>query len=76
MQELKFKKGRIYVFCDTMGERIGRIGQIYTDFFLFCPVFEPKPKKKSVQIRPIRPIRSPIVSHFCSQEYHDFFLQG
>jgi hypothetical protein len=31
--------------CDTMGERIGRIGQIYTDFFCFCLDFEPKFKK-------------------------------
>jgi hypothetical protein len=50
-------------FCDTMGERMGRIGRIDTDFFWYkCPNFKQKNKKKSVPIRPIRPIRSPIVS--------------
>jgi hypothetical protein len=46
-----------------MGERIRRIGRIDTDFAL-SHLFEirEKSKKKSVSIRPIRPIRSPIVS--------------
>jgi hypothetical protein len=49
--------------CDTMGERIGRIGRIQTDFFWYqCTNFKQKNQKKSVSIRPIRPIRSPIVS--------------
>jgi hypothetical protein len=47
---------------DTMGERIRRIGQIQTDFFLFFTDFKHTYPKKSVSIRPIRPIRSPIVS--------------
>jgi hypothetical protein len=52
---------------DTMGERIGRIGRIETDFFGFkCTNFKQKNQKKSVSIRPIRPIRSPIVSQFFS----------
>jgi hypothetical protein len=50
---------------DTMGERMGRIGRIRTDFFFYfllaIRAFVPK---KSVRIRPIRPIRSPIVSPF------------
>jgi hypothetical protein len=46
-----------------MGERIGRIGRIETDFFGFFHRFQARaPPKKSVRIRPIRPIRSPIVS--------------
>jgi hypothetical protein len=46
-----------------MGERIGRIGRIRTDFFgLICTDFKQKNQKKFVYIRPIRPIRSPIVS--------------
>jgi hypothetical protein len=47
-----------------MGERIGRIGRIYTDFFLWNKRQKSgeKKKKKSVQIPPIRLIRSPIVS--------------
>jgi hypothetical protein len=51
-------------FCDTMGERMGRIGRIHTDFFWIpMPEFQAKKsKKKSVSICPIRPIRSPIVS--------------
>jgi hypothetical protein len=45
---------------DTMGERMGRIR---TDFFeAQMHRFQAKNKKKSVRIRPIRPIRSPIVS--------------
>jgi hypothetical protein len=49
--------------ADTMGERIGRIRRIETDFFVFF-CLEPVHlnPKKSVRIRPIRPIRSPIVS--------------
>jgi hypothetical protein len=47
-----------------MGERIGRIGRIRTDFFGGACAWNPsKNQKKSVRIRPIRPIRSPIVSH-------------
>jgi hypothetical protein len=46
-----------------MGERIGRIGRIDTDFFLVRVLEIRKKSKKSVSIRPIRPIRSPIVSH-------------
>jgi hypothetical protein len=52
-----------------MGERIGRIGQIRTDFF---KTFVQNPsiiEKKSVRICPIRPIRSPIVSQFKVQYY-------
>jgi hypothetical protein len=46
-----------------MGERIGRIGRIDTDFSLVRVLeIRAKIKKKSVSIRPIRPIRSPIVS--------------
>jgi hypothetical protein len=46
-----------------MGERIGRIGRIETDFFGIFHGFQAHaPPKKSVSIRPIRPIRSPIVS--------------
>jgi hypothetical protein len=63
----------IKVICfgkgDTMGERMGRIGQIRTDFFdLFTDSKDTHPKKKSVRIRPIRPIRSPIVSLFSKAE--------
>jgi hypothetical protein len=46
--------------CDTMGERIGRIR---TDFFCFILKNQAKKQEKSVSICPIRPIRSPIVSH-------------
>jgi hypothetical protein len=53
---------RIGYFCDTMGERMGRIGRIRTDFFLFFTDSKHTRPKKSVCIRPIRPIRSPIVS--------------
>jgi hypothetical protein len=46
-----------------MGERIGRIGRIRTDFLgTNARISSKKSKKKSVRIRPIRPIRSPIVS--------------
>jgi hypothetical protein len=56
--------------ADTMGERIGRIGRIRTDFFFFLLGYQTEiAKKKSVRIRPIRPIRSPIVSH-CITLYH------
>jgi hypothetical protein len=48
--------------CDTMGERIGRIGRMDTDFFYFSRISNTRIKKKSVSIRQIRPIRSPIVS--------------
>jgi hypothetical protein len=44
-----------------MGERIGRIGQIETDFFDFLLKIREK-QKKSVSICPIRPIRSSIAS--------------
>jgi hypothetical protein len=52
-----------------MGERMGRIGRIETDFF-GVRVFgiREKIKKKSVSIRPIRPIRSPIVSPLSKAE--------
>jgi hypothetical protein len=49
---------------DTMGERIGRIRRIDTDFFISMHEFQAKNQKKSVRIRLIRPIRSPIVSAF------------
>jgi hypothetical protein len=39
----------------------GGCKRIFLDFF--CSDFENKAPKKSVGIRPIRPIRSPIVSH-------------
>jgi hypothetical protein len=56
---------------DTMGERMGRIGQIETDFFLIFHGFQAHaPMKKSVRIRPIRPIRSPIVSPFAPKKLH------
>jgi hypothetical protein len=47
-----------------MGERIGRIGQIDTDFLIFVLEIRAIGSKKSVCIRPIRSIRSPIVSPF------------
>jgi hypothetical protein len=47
--------------CDTMGERIRRIGRMDTDF-LFFHGFQAHAPKKSVCICPIRLIRSPIVS--------------
>jgi hypothetical protein len=48
-----------------MGERMGRIRQIETDFGdPNARISSKKIKKKSVRIRPIRPIRSPIVSPF------------
>jgi hypothetical protein len=54
--------------ADTMEERIGRIGrirQIETDFFLiFLLETRALGFKKSVSIRPIRLIRSSIVSAF------------
>jgi hypothetical protein len=57
-----------------MGERIGRIGQIRTDFFfIFCLKFEHLDSKKSVSICPIRPIRSPIVSPFSKAEIAELF---
>jgi hypothetical protein len=50
-----------------MGERIGRIRRIDTDFFVWISgLFQ----KKSVQICPIRPIRSPIVSHQHTKKPH------
>jgi hypothetical protein len=53
-----------------MGERIGRIGRIRTDFFLIflLKIRAFAPKEKSVRIRLIRPIRSPIVSPFSKVE--------
>jgi hypothetical protein len=45
-----------------MEKRMGRMGQMETDFFLFLLRFRVQNKKKSVSIRPIRPIRSPKVS--------------
>jgi magnesium transporter len=48
-----------------MGERIGRIWQIQTDF-LFLRIPSTRTLKKSASIRPIRLIRSPIES----QSYH------
>jgi hypothetical protein len=45
-----------------MGERIGRIGRIQTDFWGRVCLESVQKSKKSVRIRPIRPIRSPIVS--------------
>jgi hypothetical protein len=52
-----------------MGERIERIGQIETDFFLiFLLEIRALGFKKSVCIRPIRLIRSPIVSPFSKAE--------
>jgi hypothetical protein len=53
---------------DTMGERMGRIGRIRTDFFIKMHGFQAKKSRKSVRIRPIRPIRSPIVSPFSKAE--------
>jgi hypothetical protein len=53
---------------DTMGERIGRIGRIRTDFFQPKPEFQAKKAKKSVSICRIRPIRSPIVPSFSKAE--------
>jgi hypothetical protein len=51
--------------ADTMEERIGRIRQIETDFFLiFLLETRALGFKKSVSIRPIRLIRSSIVSAF------------
>jgi hypothetical protein len=47
---------------DTMGERIGRIGQIETDFLGCVGLKSVNNPTKSVSICPIRPIRSPIVS--------------
>jgi hypothetical protein len=48
---------------------MGRIGRIRTDFYLFfCLKFGHWGSKKSVRIRPIRPIRSPIVSAFSKAE--------
>jgi hypothetical protein len=62
---------------DTMGERIGRIGRIRTDFFgVQLPEFQAKNQKKSVWIRPIRPIRSPIVSPFSKAEIAVNFRGG
>jgi hypothetical protein len=49
-----------------MGERIGRIERIDTDFSFGANVQIRANQKKSVSIRSIRPIRSPIVS----QSYH------
>jgi hypothetical protein len=50
------------ILCDTMGERIGRIRRIRTDFLIKMHGFQAKKQKKSVSICRIRPIRSPIVS--------------
>jgi hypothetical protein len=51
---------------DTMGERIGRID---TDFFFdFSRISSTRTQQKSVCIRPIRPIRSPIVSPFFQKD--------
>jgi hypothetical protein len=55
-----------------MGERIGRIGQIETDFFFYFSRISSlltRPEK-SVSIRPIRLIRSPIVS----QNFNYYFI--
>jgi hypothetical protein len=62
MKELTITNG------DTMGERIRRIGQIRTDFFYFLLEIRAFCQKKSVRIRPIRLIRSPIVSLFFKAE--------
>jgi hypothetical protein len=52
-----------------MGERMGQIGRISTDFLGFkCWHFKQKNEKKSVEICPIRPIRFPIVSQFSKAE--------
>jgi hypothetical protein len=55
-----------------MGERIGRIGQMETDFLSFrrkLPIGKRFIRQeKSVSIRPIRLIRSPIVSLFSKTE--------
>jgi hypothetical protein len=51
-----------------MEERIGRIGQIETDFFCKFASISKQKNKKSVQIRPIRSIRSPIVSPLSKAE--------
>jgi hypothetical protein len=57
-----------------VGEWIGRIKRIDTDFFL-ARVLEIREKsKKSVSIRPIRLIRSPIVSPLSKAETADFPL--
>jgi hypothetical protein len=54
---------------DTMGERIGRIEPIETDFFYQkARILSQKIKKKSVSICRIRPIRSSIVSSFSKAE--------
>jgi hypothetical protein len=45
-----------------MGERMGRIGRIETDFLILGLERRHLNAKKSVSIRPIRKIRSPIVS--------------
>jgi hypothetical protein len=73
------------LFCilrngDTMGERIGRIGRIRTDFSghsvgIFYGFQAHAPQKKSVCIRPIRLIRSPIVSQFPKNGNKDSQLQ-
>ncbi len=44
-----------------MGERMRRIERILTDFFSTMPISSKK-TKKSVKTRPIRLIRSPILS--------------
>jgi hypothetical protein len=59
-----------------MGERIGRIRRIETDFWVKMHEFQAKrflrnDKKKSVSIRPIR---SPIVSPFSKAETADSSL--
>jgi hypothetical protein len=53
--------------ADTMGERIERIGQIETDFFWFF-FFKIRALESKNPIRPIRSIRSPIVSAFSKAE--------
>jgi hypothetical protein len=44
-----------------MGERMGRIGQMETDFFYLNAWVSRQKIKKSVSICPIRPIRSHIL---------------
>jgi hypothetical protein len=62
--------GQIKLSGDTMGERIGQIGRIDTDFSCHSVrIFERflRNEKKSVSIRPICPIRSPIVSQLTTK---------
>jgi hypothetical protein len=57
-----------------MGERMGRIEQMETDFFYpNAQILSKKSKKKSVSICPIRSIRSPIrATLFLSGTEHIF----